>query len=182
VLRLFVGLKLPETARTELSIIASGLPGARWVAPQNLHLTLRFIGDVDEGLAEDIDGKLAGVAAPDFEVTLGAVDCFHTRGRVRMVWAGVSAGPQLTALQAKIESAAVRAGLDPEGRKFKPHVTLARMKNAPLVSVRPYLEAHGGFRGSRFRVSEFTLFRSHLGRSGADYESLVDYPLTSMAA
>jgi 2'-5' RNA ligase len=101
---------------------------------------------------------------------------------VRTVWAGVSADPGLAALQAKVESAAVRAGLAPEGRKFKAHVALARLKNAPLAYVQPYLELHGGFRSSRFRAGEFTLFRSHLGRSGADYEALVEYPLASLAA
>jgi 2'-5' RNA ligase len=182
VLRLFVGLKLPETVRRELSMIASGLPGARWVAPENLHMTLRFIGEIDEITAEDVDGMLSGIVAPDFELSLTGVDCFHTRGRVRTVWAGVTAGPGLAALQSKVESAAVRAGLTPEGRKFKAHVALARLKNVPLPMVQPYLELNAGFRSSRFRAGGFTLFRSHLGRSGADYEALVEYPLASVAA
>ena len=94
----------------------------------------------------------------------------------------VTAGPGLAALQSKVESAAVRAGLTPEGRKFKAHVALARLKNVPLPTVQPYLELNAGFRSSRFRAGGFTLFRSHLGRSGADYEALVEYPLASVAA
>jgi 2'-5' RNA ligase len=176
-LRLFVGLKMPADVRAALAPLAAGLPGARWVAPENLHLTLRFVGEVDEGQAEDIDGVLAAIAVPAFDMRLAGIDCFHSRGRVRMVWAGVTAGPELARLQAKIESAVVRAGFDPEGRKFKPHLTIARLKNVPIGGVRPYLELHGGFATKFFHVEEFTLFRSHLGQGGASYDALVDYPL-----
>ena len=175
-MRLFAGLALPETLRSQLSFMASGVPEARWVAPENLHLTLRFVGEVDEPVAEDIDLILSSLSFEPFPLSLAGMDCFHSRNKVRAVWAGVAPNVSLTALQDKVEGLMTRAGLPPEGRKFTPHVTLARLKQAPLASVVPYLESHAGFRTLPFEVSQVTLFRSHLGHGGASYEALVAYP------
>ena len=176
-MRIFTGIKLPDEVTEILAALSFGLLEARWIASENLHLTLRFIGDVDADLAADLDGALREIQAPRFELALANIDCFHSRGRVRAVWVGAEIEPPLKHLQEKVESAMVRAGLAPEGRKFTPHITLARLKNVPLDRVRPYLEQHTGLKISPFTVEEFTLFRSHLGRKGATYERLVDYPL-----
>lgn len=178
-LRLFVGIALPEEARAVLAALAGGLPGARWVAPENMHLTLRFVGEVDDDLAEDLDAALAGVPGAPFDLTLNGLGAFESRNRVRAVWVAAEAGPELPALQARVESAAVRAGFAPESRKFMPHVTVARLKNAPSGKVTPYLERNGGFRSGPFTVTDFQLFRSHLGKAGPRYEVLADYPLSS---
>jgi len=175
-MRLFAGVTLPGSLRDHLSFMAAGLPDARWVARENLHLTLRFIGEVDEPVVDDIDLSLSTLTFDPFSLTLAGMDCFHSRNKVRAVWAGVEPSEALSALQEKVEGLMIRAGLPPEGRKFTPHVTLARLKQVPLTAVLPYLESHAGFRSPPFGVSQVTLFRSHLGHGGAVYEALATYP------
>lgn len=176
-IRLFVGLGLPEELGARLTGIRGQVPGARWVREENLHITLRFIGEVDEGTAADIDESLAGVEAPAFEVALRGAGHFESRGRVRSLWAGVDGGPALAALQARVETACRRAGLPPEGRKFHPHVTLARCRDTTTQRIAGFLAEHGGFRAPAFPVRAFALYSSSLGRSGASYTREVAYPL-----
>lgn len=176
-LRLFVGLAIPEPVRLQLTAMTGGVAGARWVAPENLHLSLRFIGEVDEGAAEDIDAALGQIFAPPPEVALTGVGCFEKRGRTHTLWAGAEASGPLLNLQTRVEAQVRRAGLPPEGRKFTPHVTLARMKRLPVEQIAPYLSDHGGFRAAPFSAEEFILYRSHLGHAAANYEVLARYPL-----
>jgi len=176
-MRLFVGLPLPEDLRQRLAGLGSGLPGARWVAPGNLHVTLRFIGEVDDGEAEDLDAALGLIRAPAFDVTVGGVGCFDRGREVHTVWAGVEAGEAIGHLYEKVESAVVRTGCQPERRKFKAHVTLARLRGTPVRRVGDYIQTRQGFHGGTFTAHRFTLFCSHLGHTGAHYEALVDYPL-----
>ncbi|HEB78899.1 MAG TPA: RNA 2',3'-cyclic phosphodiesterase [Rhodospirillales bacterium] len=176
-MRLFVGLPLPHMARESLASLQSGAPGARWVAPKNLHLTLRFIGDVDNGQAEDIDLALASIRSPAFQLTLVGVGHFGSGRRMRALWAGVERSQPLDHIHEKVESAVVRAGLPPEGRKFTPHVTLARFKRGAASKVGPYLEANNGFSLAPFQIQSFALFQSHLSHAGADYQILTTYPL-----
>lgn len=169
-IRLFVGLSLPETHRQQLALIQHGLKGARWISPENLHVTVRFIGEVDEDVAEDLCAALDQVTSPPFDLTLTGVGTF---GRPpHSLWAGVAdrPGQTLAHFQSTVESALVRAGLDPEGRKYSPHVTLARCKKSTSRErLGAYLEGHGDFALPEFRVNEFTLFQSHLGQGGAHY-------------
>ena len=176
-MRLFVGIPLPEDVRARLGELKGGLQGARWVRPGNLHLSLRFIGEVPGGGEADIDEALAAIEAPAFPLTLSELGCFDRRGRVHAVWAGVGVSDPLMRLRAKVEHALVRLDHEPEHRKFKPHVTLARMKNGPARDVGRYLEAHNGFTAGPFPVNHFILYRSHLGHGGSHYEALADYPL-----
>jgi len=177
VLRLFVGLGIPYTLRLQLTAMNGGIPGARWVAAENLHLSLRFIGEVDEDTAEDIDAALGQIFAEPVAVALAGVGCFEKRGRANTVWAGAKASPALLRLQARVEAALQQAGLPPVGRKFTPHVTLARMQRLAVQNIAPYLSSHGGFRTEAFTVREFSLFRVYLGRKSADYEFLENYEL-----
>ena len=178
-IRLFIGLKIPETVRGEVARLCSGIEGARWVRPENLHVTLRFIGEVGEELGPDIDAALGAVSAPAFEVAFRGIDCFASRRRARSIWTAVAEPAPVTRLHAKIETALGRIGFGAEGRKFIPHLTLARFNNTRTEMLRPYLEAGGGFESSPFEVADFTLYRSHLGSGGAQYEALADYPLDS---
>ena len=175
--RLFVALPLPEDVRRRLGLLAGGVPGARWVDPEKLHLTLRFIGEVDGGWAEDIISALAGVSAKPFELTLAGVGHWGTKERANALWAGVEKNPGLTHLQSKIESALVRLGLEPEGRKFAPHVTLARLSGSPDSRVAKFIADHNLFRLPPFPVTAFTLFSSFLSRGGAIYTPEVEYAL-----
>jgi len=176
-MRLFVALALPDHLRSQLSGLCNGLPGARWVAPENLHLTLRFIGEVEGHEAEDIDAALSGIRLPRFPVTLSGVGDFGDDKRLRSVWVGVEANEMLERLQGKVEQAVQRAGQPPEKRKFKPHVTLARFKSHPGGRLESYFAERSLFRAPPFEVSDFTLFSSYLSHEGAIYSPEAVYPL-----
>ena len=175
--RLFVAIPLPEDVRERLGLLAGGVPGARWVDPEKLHLTLRFIGEVDGGWAEDIMAALSGIVAKSFDVAMAGVGHWGTRERATMLWAGVEKNPALSHLQGKVESALVRLGLDPEGRKFSPHVTLARLSGSPDARVAKFIADYNLFRLAPFRVTSFTLFSSFLSRGGAIYTPEAEYAL-----
>ena len=176
-MRLFVGIPLPDDVRARLAGLRGGLKGARWVVPENLHLSLRFIGEVAGGEDKDIAHALKTVSATAFDMRLSGLGAFDRRGRVHAIWAGVEKLDALARLRDGVESILVRSGREPEHRKFKPHVTLARMKNGSAREAGQFLEAHNGFAAGPFTVDHFTLFESHLGRGGAHYVALADYPL-----
>ncbi len=176
-IRLFVAIPLPEDLRQRLAGMGAGVPGARWIAPEYLHLTLRFIGEVEETLMDDIDGALGRIRAPAFEVTFDEIGRFGTGRQPRIIWVGVERCLPLERLYARIEAALTGQGLEPERRNFKPHVTLARLKNASPARVGAFLAAHGLFRHGPVPVDRFTLFSSRLGRKGAVYRAEAEYPL-----
>lgn len=180
-IRLFVALPLPEPLRVRLSGLRGQIPGARWVPPENMHITLRFVGEVDTLVAEDIHDNLERIEADAPEIRLSGVGCFESRGQVRALWAGVERTEALTAFQARIETACQRAGLAPEGRRFHPHVTLARCRNTSLARVALFQEEHAGFSAPAFEPEAFVLYSSSLGRSGPVYTPEVDYPLGAFA-
>jgi RNA 2',3'-cyclic 3'-phosphodiesterase len=172
-LRLFVGIGLPPELKLRLSLLASGLPGARWVDPGNYHLTLRFIGEVDEGTASDIHEVLAQIRAPRFDLTLAGFGQFGLRN----LWVGVERNAALHHLHDKVESALIRLGLPPEERRYAPHVSLARLKATPEARLQVFLQEHALFRAGPFAVEHFSLIASYLTKSGAIYEDQADYEL-----
>jgi 2'-5' RNA ligase len=176
-IRLFVGIALPPEQKLALSLICSGLPGAKWVDPGNLHVTLRFIGEQDEGMAADIDAALAAIRLPRFFLTIAGTDVFGERDKPRMLYAGLDPAPALVRLNQKIETALIRLGLPPEGRRYTPHVTLARFQRAHPVEVARFVAAHNLLRLPAFEVEAFQLNVSMLSRSGAIYEDVAAYPL-----
>jgi 2'-5' RNA ligase len=179
--RLFVGIALPADVRLRLAAICSGLPGAKWIDPENMHLTLRFIGDVGGGLAEDIDAALRRVSVPAFDLGISGIDCFETSGKVHTLWVGIDKQPLLLRLRDKVDSALVRAGCEPERRKFKPHVTIARLRTGGQARIGSFIQSHNRIALGPVPVDRFTLFRSHLGSEKAHYEELADYALESEA-
>ena len=172
-LRLFVGFGLPPELKLRLSLLSSGVPGARWVDPGNYHVTLRFIGEVDEGMASDIDAALTQIRAPRFALELAGIGQWG----MRSLWVGVERNPALLHLHGKVENALLRLGLEPEGRRYAPHVTLARLKGTANAKLRSYLGDHALFRAEPFAVDRFSLIASYLTKSGAIYEDQADYPL-----
>lgn len=177
-MRLFVGLPLPDPIRSEIQSLAGGLPGAKWVPPQNLHITLRFIGEAGRGAFDDILLALSAIRAPHFSLNLQGIGHFGTGRHLRALWTGVTRDAALHHLHDKIESALVRIGLEPEGRKFLPHVTLARIKSSiPHERLQSYLAAHGLFRTASFAVTHYTLFSSQLGNDHAVYYAEAEFPL-----
>jgi len=176
-MRLFVGLDLPWPLKQRLAVLAGGVPGARWVPAENFHLTLRFIGEVPAHRAEEIDLALATLRTRAFSLTLAGVGTFAKGGRDTQLWVGVERNPQLDHLQAKIETALQRAGLEPERRRFAPHVTLARLDNAPPGKLAGFVQAHNLFRSEPVPVERFFLFSSRLGKEASVYTAEVEYAL-----
>lgn len=176
-MRLFVALELPDAVRHQLALMTGGLPGARWVPPENYHLTLRFIGEAPAWQAEEIDHALAGVRASPFLLTLVGTGLFAKGGRGTSLWAGVERTAALDHLRAKVETALQRIGLEPERRRFAPHVTLARVDAVPQPRLAAHLQAHGLFRAPPVAIAHFTLFSSRLGKERAVYIAEAEYPL-----
>ena len=136
-IRLFVALALPAAIKAQLALLSGGIPGARWVPPENYHLTLRFIGEVESWRAEEVDEALANIRARPFMLSLRGLGLFEKAGRISSLWVGVEKTDQLGLLQAKVETALQRIGLEPERKRFAPHVTLARTDRAPPEKLIP---------------------------------------------
>ena len=176
-IRLFAALPLPSEIGQALSRRQTGIEGARWSPPQNLHLTLRFFGDVPESTAADIDTELSGVSGPPMELSLEGVGSFGEGRQLRALWAGVSDSPGLRQLAGRCEAAARRAGLKPEARAFKPHVTLAYLKRADPSRVGAWIQGHNLLKSPAFRADWFGLYSSWTSQDGSRYELERDYPL-----
>ncbi len=176
-MRLFVALDLPHALRQRLADLAMGLPGARWVPPENYHITLRFIGETQSHMAEEVDLALATLRGRSFSLSLAGVGTFEKSGRVSALWAGVERNPALEHLQGKIETALHRAGLPRERRRFTPHVTLARLDNPAPSKLVTWVQAHNLFRSEPVVFGHYTLFSSQLGKEQSVYTPEVEYPL-----
>lgn len=176
--RLFTALEIPRDAALSLSLLRGGLPGARWVDVENYHLTLRFFGDVEGHVADELANALDRVRRPSFHLTLSGVGAFGQK-KPHAVWAGVAASPDLYALQAEIERICQRTGLAADQRKFTPHVTVARLKNASPRDVATYLSARGNFSAAPFRVGRFVLMSSRESVGGGPYIVEEAWPLLS---
>src|ERR1700740_1188921 len=153
-LRLFVGITFPPELKLQLSLLCSGVPGAKWVDPGNFHLTLRFIGEIGEDAAADIDDALSRLRARRLTLQIAGTGVFGGE-KPRSLWAGVERSPELAGLRDKIEQALIRIGLPPEPRKFSPHVTLARLRDAPHEKLHEFLAAHARFRAEPLPVEWF---------------------------
>ena len=176
--RLFTGLEIPREIAQSLSLLRGGLPGARWIDPENYHITLRFIGDIDDRLAHEIALLLDGVKRRSFEVRFAGLTSFGGR-KPRAIVAAVEPVPPLVELQAELERLMQRIGLEPEGRKFTPHVTLARLRDSSSRDVAEYLSTRGPLFGSSFRVPHFVLFSARASVGGGPYVVEADYPLAA---
>ena len=179
--RLFIALRPPAAMREALFDIQDGVEAARWQDDEQLHLTLRYIGDVERPAAEDIALALQAVHAPALDLALSGVGQFDAGKRGRALWAGVTPHDAVTALHRKVDHALVRLGLPPEGRAFLPHITLARLNKASGPT-EPFLAAHAGLTSPATRFDYFALYESHIGHAGAWYESVARYPLGSLPA
>lgn len=180
-IRLFTAIEIPEDVRGRMAVLCAGVPGARWVAPENLHLNLRFIGEVDGGTFRDITAALENVHAPAFEIVLDGIGYFKSGRMPRTIHVNVERNPALTHLRDKIESRLVRMGLQREERKFTPHVTLARLRNTAPERLGKFITENNLFHAGPFTVDHFTLFSSFLTRSGPIYRAERIYPLAGAA-
>jgi 2'-5' RNA ligase len=166
--RLFTGVEVPADVAFELDMMKGGIWGARWVERDHYHITLRFIGDIDEGLAREIAGELDTVSAKPFTLRLKGIDAFGGN-KPHSLYAAVAESPELRRLQATHERICQIVGLKPESRKFAPHVTLARLKDARPDSVHRFIAAHRLYASRFFEVGRFVLFSSRPSRGGGPY-------------
>ncbi|MDB5719312.1 MAG: 2-5 ligase [Sphingomonas bacterium] len=174
--RLFVAIRPPREIRSRLGGAATGIPHARWQTDEQLHLTLRFIGEVDRHRAEDVAATLGGVHHPAIEFALDGVGQFDRKGRIEALWAAVTPHAPLKALHKKIDQALIRIGLAPEGRAYLPHITIARFGRAAGPIDGGALAVPGLTSGPSL-VRDFCLYESTLGSSGATYTIVARYPL-----
>lgn len=173
--RLFTCLEIPSDLALDLSMLRGGLSGARWVEAGDYHLTLRFIGDIDAATARDISGALEQIKRPPFIVTLEGLGSFGG-DRPRAIIAKAKPVPPLVELQAEQERLMRRIGIPPEQRKFTPHITLARLRDASSGAVAAYLAARGFFSSRRFEAKRFVLFSSRASTGGGPYVVEAAYP------
>jgi RNA 2',3'-cyclic 3'-phosphodiesterase len=174
--RLFTALEIPTEVANSLATLRGGLPGARWIEPQNYHLTLRFIGDVDGTQAHDVASILSGITRRQFELRLDGLASFGGR-KPRAVVAAVGQSPALAELQSEHERLMQRIGLAPGGRKYTPHVTLARLRETSSRQVADYLAVRQPYRSQPFCAFRFVLFSSRTSVGGGPYVVEVAYPL-----
>jgi 2'-5' RNA ligase len=176
--RLFTALEIPRDAALSLSLLRGGLPGARWIDVENYHLTLRFFGDVEGYVADEIADALDRVRRRSFQLALSGVGAFGSK-KPHALWAGVTASPDLNALQGEIDRICRRLGLPADARKFMPHVTIGRLRNVSPAAVAAYLSARGNFSTAPFRVSRFVLMSSKDSVGGGPYVVEEAWPLTA---
>jgi 2'-5' RNA ligase len=175
--RLFVAIRPPEPIRDLLIDAMDDSPDFRWQDDEQLHLTLRFVGEVERPVADDLADALGRIHAQPFSVRIAGVGRFEQRNSGAL-WAGIEPKAPLTALAAKIERVCQQTGLEPERRAFFPHITLARWKGRRSREVADFLQRRRGLSSEPFVVAEFILFESRLSRHGAHYEPIADYALT----
>lgn len=174
--RLFTAIEIPEGMRMRLSLLRAPIGGAKWVQPENMHITLRFAGDIDARAADEFADLLGDVSIPPFMASIVGGGAFGGRDP-RTLWAGVKAGPELDALYRANARAARAAGLDPDPRDFRPHVTLARMRGARQSAVARFLAEYGDLRLEPFLVTRFILLSARPGSGGGPYAVEAAYPL-----
>lgn len=178
--RLFTALEVPPEVGERLSLLRGGLPGARWIDEENYHVTLRFIGDIDFRTADEIAVALSRVKRREIELFFDGLDAFGTSKPHSLV-ARVPFSRTLGELQAEHERIVQKIGLPPEGRRFTPHVTLARLRGTAQREVADYLALRGGFFAGPFPVSRFVLLSSKDSTGGGPYLVEETYPLAEAA-
>lgn len=175
--RLFTAIALPFELRAELTSLGDGMPGARWLTEDQIHLTLVFLGAVHTFRLQDLGDALATVRSPPLELRVFGAGHFPPRGRPRNIWAGIGACDGLIALQTRMVATLRKAGFEVEKRRFLPHVTLARLNGASSEHVAHFLAQHGALRSDPFTVDAFHVYSSHLNPDGADYHREASYEL-----
>lgn len=175
-LRLFTGLEIPNDIRFDLDMMKGGVTGARWIERESYHLTLRFIGDVEEGLARDLAEGLDAVTLPSFSTRLKGLGSFGG-AKPHSIYAHVEMSPELKRLQSAHERVCQQVGLAGETRKFTPHVTIARLRRADPGDVQRYIAAHNLYESPPFEVDQFVLFSARPSRGGGPYGIAAEYPL-----
>jgi 2'-5' RNA ligase len=178
--RLFVAIDLPPAQRDRIQSICSGLPGTRWTPAGQIHLTLRFIGEVDDSLFRQITDTLAKIRTEPLTLTIKGLGHFPPRRLPRVLWVGLEKNDRLLQLRNRIETALVRIGLEPEERKFAPHITIARFKNPSLNRFKDFMATNNLFELPPFPVNEFHIYSSKLTSKGAIHQLEASFPVETL--
>ncbi|MXO50707.1 RNA 2',3'-cyclic phosphodiesterase [Erythrobacter gaetbuli] len=176
--RLFIALRPPQTLRDALLDTMDGVDSARWQDDDQLHLTLRYIGETETHRADDLAEALGTICFEPFELRIAGTGIFERKGIPRTLWAGVEKNEPLGRLQRRVERVCQSVGIEAEHRKFTPHVTLARL-NTASGPVAPWLAQHGKLALAPWTVQEFVLFESELHEEGSIYTPVIRYPATA---
>jgi len=176
--RLFVAIRPPEVVRDLLLDAMDDSADFRWQDDEQLHLTLRFVGEVERPFADDLAAEFGRIRAAPFELRISGTGRFEQRSSGAL-WAGVEPKAPVAALAAKVERTSIAVGLEPERRAFHPHITLARWKGRRSHEVARFLEQTRGLVSAPFEVRDFILFESRLSKHGAHYEEVAAYPLVA---
>lgn len=178
-MRLFIAIELTAEVKKLLARLQTAIPGARWVPAEQLHLTLAFLGEVDEVTCELLSRKLTEIFAAGFTLHFSGTGCFPDRRRPRVIWAGLSPSPKLTGLAGLVSNAVLSCDIPQEERPFSPHITLARCSQPASREVSTFLEQHRQLKLPPVKVREFILFQSRLTQQGATHIQLGQFPLSA---
>lgn len=176
-IRLFAAVPIPADIGRALMTRQTGIEGARWRPLESLHVTLRFFGEVRQDVARDLDAALMDVRGRPFEIVLEGAGSFGEGPDIHAVWAGVADSTELRRLAEACETAARRAGLRPEKRRYRPHVTLAYLRHADPAKVAAWIQGNNLLRSPAIPVESFGLYSSTLGSEGSHYRLEAEYPL-----
>jgi 2'-5' RNA ligase len=179
-MRLFIAIELPEDVKRELGRLKVDIPGARWVPVDQIHLTLAFLGEVEDAAMERLTGEVARVQVTEFQLCFSGTGCFPDRSRPRVLWIGLEPHPLLNTLAAKVREAVLTCGIPQEERPFSPHITLARLKLPASGEVGAFLDRNRKLRLPALRVREFTLYQSRLTPQGAVHTPVRGFPLATL--
>ena len=168
--RLFVAIDIPDSVTEQLIKLNPHLPGVRWLKPEQMHLTVSFLGNVGPIAEETLREKLAAVRFTAFFIPIRGIGSFPAKGRPNVIWIGVGGGhPQLFHVHKRVQEAALGAGLEPELRAWHPHVTVARCRDVSAEAIRPFLKANAELEAGLVRVESFSLYSSIPGPIGSAY-------------
>jgi RNA 2',3'-cyclic 3'-phosphodiesterase len=175
-IRLFVGLELAEEQKAALQNVMHGISSIKWQRDDQLHLTLSFIGEVPKNIARDIAAGLASISFTPFDLYLSGVGLFGSLDKPRMLWSGVKDAAPLSHLHEKVERVLIGLGIEHEVRKYKPHVTLTRIrKRVRPFEIEQWMVFNDNFKAPALRVGYFTLFSSQLSHNGSYYDPEVNF-------
>jgi RNA 2',3'-cyclic 3'-phosphodiesterase len=177
--RLFTAIELPDDICDELYRLRMPVPGARWIKPESYHITLRFAGDIGNAEAREFIANLARIEPDGFEIRLSGLGVFGGDDP-HSIWVGVESKPELEELARAHEKAARNAGLAPDTRAFKPHVTLARLRHSNVDAIARYLSRYGGYRSEPFFVARTLLMSSRPSVGGGPYGVEDKFPMRGM--
>ena len=178
-MRLFIAIEIPDGLKKSLGALRIDLPSARWVAAEQIHLTLAFLGEVEESAVEQLTDSLARIQPPEFALCFSGTSCFPNRHRPRVLWIGLEPHPHLNDLAAKVRAAVLDCSIPQEKRHFSPHITLARLKLQPSREFDAFLDQNKNLKLPPFSVREFTLFQSRLTPQGAMHIPIKNFPLAA---